>query len=164
MRVLSLWQPWASLWVAGAHGPVPAKEIETRSWGTRYRGQIAVHASKKWDEENLCVMARQPFPAVLVSLGYTNPLDLPRGCIIGVVELVDCRRMVKACGPRAGEISLCAEDEPRLTLIERAFGHYEPGRFAWITSTVRRKLETPIPFRGAQGLRELDPAVAARLA
>lgn len=40
MRALSLLQPWASF---VAHC---LKEFETRSWGTGYRGPIAIHASK----------------------------------------------------------------------------------------------------------------------
>jgi len=37
---LSLWQPWASLWL----GP---KVHETRGWSTRYRGLLYVHAVKQ---------------------------------------------------------------------------------------------------------------------
>lgn len=40
MNAISLWQPWASLVAAGI------KRIETRSWGTNFRGPIAIHAAK----------------------------------------------------------------------------------------------------------------------
>lgn len=40
IRGLSLTQPWATL-VA-----IDAKKVETRSWGTRYRGRVAIHAAK----------------------------------------------------------------------------------------------------------------------
>jgi activating signal cointegrator 1 len=40
MKALTLLQPWASLVAAGL------KTIETRSWSTRYRGPLAIHASK----------------------------------------------------------------------------------------------------------------------
>ena len=40
MKAISLLQPWASLVVMGA------KTIETRGWGTKYRGPILIHASK----------------------------------------------------------------------------------------------------------------------
>ena len=39
MKVLSLKEPWASLIAAGV------KSIETRSWQTSYRGELAIHAS-----------------------------------------------------------------------------------------------------------------------
>ncbi len=34
---------------------------------------------------------------------------------------------------------------------EHAFGHYEPGRFAWVLRDVER-LAVPVPFRGSQGI------------
>src|SRR4051812_42520238 len=39
VKVLSLTQPWASLVAIGA------KQIETRSWRTHYRGPLLIHAS-----------------------------------------------------------------------------------------------------------------------
>ena len=42
MKVLTLFQPWATLVILGE------KKIETRSWKTNYRGEIAIHAGKKW--------------------------------------------------------------------------------------------------------------------
>jgi hypothetical protein len=158
MRVISLWQPWASLFVAGA------KRIETRSWSTPYRGIVAVHASQRRDRFIAETCMGQPFARELAELGFNTPEDLPVGAILGYVELTDCLRMVRACGPGRGEISLCATDEPRLTPTERAFGIYEPGRWAWITGTQRRVLAEPIPHRGAQGLRELPDDIAARVA
>lgn len=41
MKALTLRQPWASLIGCGV------KTIETRSWSTRYRGPIAIHAGTK---------------------------------------------------------------------------------------------------------------------
>ena len=43
IKAISLWQPWASLIVCGA------KEIETRSWSTKVRGTVAIHAAKTKD-------------------------------------------------------------------------------------------------------------------
>jgi len=40
MKALTIRQPWASLIAAGV------KTIETRSWSTRYRGPLAIHAGK----------------------------------------------------------------------------------------------------------------------
>ena len=41
MKALTIMQPWASLIACGA------KTIETRSWPTKYRGPIAIHAGMK---------------------------------------------------------------------------------------------------------------------
>jgi len=41
MKALTLWQPWASLIAVGA------KRIETRSWSTKYRGPLAIHAAAR---------------------------------------------------------------------------------------------------------------------
>ena len=40
MKAITILQPYASLIVAGA------KQYETRSWDTPYRGIIAIHAGK----------------------------------------------------------------------------------------------------------------------
>lgn len=40
MKGITLWQPWASAIACGV------KTHETRSWKTRFRGPIAIHAAK----------------------------------------------------------------------------------------------------------------------
>lgn len=45
MKILSVRQPWAHLIVHGS------KNIENRSWPTRYRGPFLVHASLNIDRE-----------------------------------------------------------------------------------------------------------------
>lgn len=64
------------------------KNIENRSWPTSLRGTIAIHASKgfsRWEYEAgvdfLPARYRKIVPA------YE---DIPRGAIIGLVDLVDC--------------------------------------------------------------------------
>jgi len=64
------------------------KNIENRSWRTHIRGSVAIHASKnltrsEYEEskKRLPRRWRKKLPA------YE---DLPRGVIIGAVELVDC--------------------------------------------------------------------------
>jgi hypothetical protein len=44
MKVISIIQPWATLIAIGE------KKFETRSWSTKYRGELAIHASKKIDK------------------------------------------------------------------------------------------------------------------
>lgn len=71
MKVLSIKQPWASLIVSGY------KKFEFRSWKTKYRGELYIHASKTIETKNL-----KNFESL--------NLDFPTGCIIGKVNLEDC--------------------------------------------------------------------------
>lgn len=49
MKVLTLHQPWASLVALGI------KTIETRSWSTKYRGPLAIHAAGRSPDRRLVV-------------------------------------------------------------------------------------------------------------
>lgn len=149
MKLLSLWQPWATLWVHGE------KLIETRSWGTDYRGRVAVHAGKHFTEEERHLCFTEPFKSALARCGYSHPGALPLGALLGYVTLTECRRMVPALEE--------AKKDARVTEKERAFGGWEAGRFAWVSAGERKLLERPIPFRGAQGLRDLPAEIAERL-
>lgn len=90
MRALSLWQPWASLIAVGA------KTIETRSWGTKYRGPLAIHAAKTLEGismVNAGRMCREDDAAIAAALsahGVTVWGDLPLGAVVAVADLVDC--------------------------------------------------------------------------
>ncbi len=93
MKALSILQPWAALIVAGV------KDIENRSWPTKQRGEILVHAGKGFDIEafmwlrnNFIRMGLSSADACKVGdlLDRMNPKTMERGGIIGKVELVDC--------------------------------------------------------------------------
>ena len=76
LKALTIRAPWA--W-AIAQG---WKRVENRSWATRFRGRIAIHAavSKESDAEAAATFA---------ALGIEPPTEFVRGAIIGTVELVD---------------------------------------------------------------------------
>ena len=78
MRVLTVRQPWASLIVLGH------KNIENRTWSTRYRGPLLIHAASAPS-----VNAREA-RALAASLGVGLPASLPLGRIVGVVNLDEC--------------------------------------------------------------------------
>ena len=126
IKALSLWQPWASLVALGA------KRIETRHWGTRYRGPLAIHAAKRWTREELSKTSL--FRYRVPSLPEAPPL----GAVVGVVNLVDCVQMTAAW------IESVDEDEER-------FGHYAIARWGWMLEDARA-LASPVPLRGRQGL------------
>lgn len=85
---LSIRQPWAWLIIAGL------KDIENRSWPTRFRGPVLIHAAKAWgpDEHydaNEVDLGRSPVDGS--ALPTTHPPKLyQRGGIVGVAEIVDC--------------------------------------------------------------------------
>lgn len=128
MKVLSLLQPWATLVVTGA------KQIETRSWSTAYRGRLLIHASKGKAGE---IFADEP-PFKKYLPGFKQ---LPFGYIIGSVVLTDVIRIGTGVLAHTSDEILNA-----LTMEERAFGDYTPGRFAWI-------LKNPVTFKNPVGAR-----------
>ena len=65
------------------------------------------------------------------------PSRIPRGAVIAVVRLVDVRPTVEV----AMEISA----------LERRYGDYGPGRYAWLFDDVEQFLE-PIAASGSLGL------------
>lgn len=144
MKALTLRQPWATLVAVGA------KTIETRSWGTRYRGPVVIHAAKTFSRPEVALTLEAPFSTVLRDhINY--PRDLPLGAVIAVVDLVDVVRM------DASEPSECPGLQGReLGEHEAAFGFYSPERFAWVLD-IARPLREPVPARGALGLWEVEP-------
>ncbi|WP_286842761.1 MULTISPECIES: ASCH domain-containing protein [Sphingobacterium] len=88
MKALSIKQPWASLI---AHG---IKDIENRTWATKYRGTIYIHASSKPSFSNLTLNLTHDQIDQMV-LGDFCQLDsrsiaYPKSAIIGTVDIVDC--------------------------------------------------------------------------
>ena len=78
---LSIRQPWAWLIIHGG------KDIENRSWHTKFRGRFLVHAAKGMTKQE-CLHAANYAQALGVNVPPTN--ELLRGGIIGSVELIDC--------------------------------------------------------------------------
>lgn len=90
---LSIRQPWA--WAIINAG----KDIENRSWPTRFRGPVCIHAAKGMTNDEYYHANRAIQTAVgpvdRAWLGRWNgvtppPYRLERGGIIGVAEIVDC--------------------------------------------------------------------------
>jgi len=152
MKCLSLWQPWATLIAIGA------KSIETRSWYTRHRGPLLIHASKRQDKDSLELCLEEPFRSALAAGGLTKIGDLPFGQIVAVGDLVGCYHCHE-CGMGYGPPPQCSIPES-----ERPFGNFTPGRFGWVLRNVRR-FPTPISYTGHQGLFNVpDDIVAEQLA
>ena len=122
MKVLSIIEPWATLIKE------KKKSVETRSWGTNYRGELYIHASatkipnlKKGKE--------------FIELFDNNQLSF--GYIICKCNLVDCIYMTKEY----------AEDMKNNNYQEYICGEYKEGRYAWILEDIT-PLSVPIKAKG----------------
>jgi hypothetical protein len=76
---LSIRQPWAWLIVNAG------KDIENRTWPTRFRGPVLIHASKAWRWQE-----KEDRDRVIFSFGIAIPETLPLGGIVGEARIVDC--------------------------------------------------------------------------
>jgi hypothetical protein len=66
------------------------KDVENRSWSTKYRGTLLIHASSRKNSSELLENARE---AICESSGIPTgdlPDVFPNGSILGAVELIDC--------------------------------------------------------------------------
>ena len=143
IKLLTLWEPWASLMARGY------KRWETRCWRTHYRGLIAIHAAQLREhvgDAGLILTAAgvkksifdpDPFP--------TGDADWPFGKVLAVARLADC------------VATTAANPSPQ----EREMGDYSPDRFAWKFEDLRRV--KPISCKGMQGLKDLPAEIEAKL-
>jgi hypothetical protein len=86
-KAISIRQPWA---YAIIHA---GKAIENRSWPTRFRGAVAIHASKALDTRTLEDFFRfidQRGLGRVVGLTKADAAHLPRGAVIGIADIADC--------------------------------------------------------------------------
>lgn len=95
MKALTLWQPWAQL-IALGH-----KTIETRSWSTKHRGPLAIHAGASARARVireaiplLNAAGYQENPACRVAAGPHHWSPLPLGVIVATCTLVDVVRII----------------------------------------------------------------------
>lgn len=71
MKVITIKQPFATLIKEGL------KEYEFRTWKTKYRGDILIHAGKGIDK------------VAMKNFEHLN-LEYPKGCIIAKATITDC--------------------------------------------------------------------------
>ena len=126
MKLLTKKQPWATLIMQGD------KRFEFRSWQTKYRGDLLIHAGKGIDKE------------AMKRLSKYIPKDMTTGKILGKVTLVDC---IKCDDDFKGE---CLKENKdvyaKSTFIEK---------FAWQLENVE-VFDEPIEAKGKLSLWEYD--------
>ena len=127
MKAITIKQPFASMIAAGI------KEYEFRTWKTKYRGALLIHAGKGVDKK-----AMKKFE--------DYGLEYPSGCIIAKVNLTDCIKV---------------DDELRVVLKEKnpsvyssVVKHTEWEGYAFKLEDVE-KIE-PIPVNGKLSIWDYD--------
>jgi hypothetical protein len=149
MKAMTIRPPWS--W-AISHGP---KRIENRVWERAYRGRLAIHAGKGWDNDGEdSPLVQQAWRDAGIDIYKIDPAyrEITLGAVVAVADLVDiCGKGVPGydldvpcgCGPWAAE-----------------------GQYHWRLANVR-PLTDPIPCKGALGLwtlpDEVEAAVVAQL-
>lgn len=181
MKVITLWQPWASLVAYGI------KTIETRSrrspWSCVAGETIAIHAAKREPRPGECPgcepihdmlgdlvgMLAEPFTEEdqiergMPADGNLHGFPLPLGALVatctlvGVVPMVDFITEREDIRTRVEKINdtlwlRVPRERPARDITDQLpFGDFAPGRFALLLDNIVQ-LPEPIPCRGFQGL------------
>lgn len=129
MKALTISQPYASLIASGA------KWVENRTWPTRYRGLLAIHAGKGTQYLNSGALTH-----------YQT------GCILATVNLVACVLQTDI-EKNANDAKQCNKMIPgtSLTWVTVYKHRHTEGPWCWIL-TDARALAEPVPISGKQGL------------
>jgi len=121
MKALTIKQPWAQLIIEGY------KKYEFRSWKTKYRGKILIHAGMSLESD-------------MVSRFKDYNLTYTKGAIIGEATLEDCILVDKDFNDELRKID---------PLVYGRSNHVET--YAWkLTNIV--KYDKPIEVKGQLGL------------
>lgn len=146
MKVISVQQPFATLLVQGH------KIIETRSWKTKHRGPILIHASES--KKHFHLAATDPFIqynckddfAIEESINNGNYTITSKpvlkvnidafafGAIIGMVTLIDilATEDIQLLADTNTKMPVCGKQLPLNWQHEIAFGDYSNGRYGWL--------------------------------
>lgn len=143
-KVLSLLQPWASLVVTGR------KKIETRSWDTKHRGPLLIHASAKPFKP---IKGMEHLLAHMNESGFFEEVPyMPYGAIIGMVNVESTFSLnITLIGQRIKIASDGEYDYVEVTNQEHAFGEYSDGRTGWLLNDPWM-VDEPMPAKGHLGI------------
>lgn len=124
MKVLTLRQPWATLVAEGI------KKYEFRSWKTKYRGKILIHAGSGIDKEDM---------KKYIDLN----LEFPSKKIIAIVEIEDCLELDEELNKK-----IIAENNI-------AYGNKNRTGYAWKLNNVK-KINYNKEINGQLGLWSIE--------
>lgn len=140
MKVISIWNPYASLLAYGC------KSIETRSWPAPKSliGQrIGIASTKQMRPEQRAVLQDEKFMEYFSRTGLPQTLEeMPNGFLLGTIVLHSSSVIEE-------------EDIADLTEEERLYGYFKPGFYAW-RCRYPEPFFNPLPVRGAQGVWEIS--------
>lgn len=128
LKALTIRQPWAELILRGR------KSFELRSWRTKYRGPLVIHAASKvdaWDARHFGL----------------NPENLVTSAFVGFAILSDVRPYTR--------------EDARLLKKRRAGYGWFPGNLSWVLKKPCRI--SPIRAKGQLGLFKIPKAVERRI-
>lgn len=178
MKALTIRQPWAQLIAIGA------KTIETRSWPTKHRGRIAIHAGAHrpatvWHHD---ANKDAPPEVDLVAMGscweWTENIDDytsggayrwvgPLGAIVATARLDDCVPIIDEpigdlppgpfvyADPDWVQVHDAPDDPaPQYLEAERDLGDYSSGRWGWLLDDVKPTTERCPACWGDGGFKE----------
>lgn len=120
MKALSIRQPNVEAILSGL------KTVEVRGGATRHRGDLLLHASRRYgraERERTALLRERGIP-------IAEPDRESLGALCGVVQVVDCRRMTPEDWPAALQPPI-----------------EEDGWWAWVLAEPERFPE-PLPYRG----------------
>ena len=120
MKVITLKQPWATLVAEGI------KKYEFRSWNTKYRGKILIHAGLTLEKD-------------MVKRFEKYDLYYDYGAIIGEAELVDCILVDEKLDKELRKIN------------QNVYGNNHINMYAWKLENIK-KYKKPIKVKGKLGL------------
>ena len=124
MRVLTVRPPYSDA-IARL-----GKDVENRSWSTKYRGPIAIHAGRSVDQVGVAVVEG--------IAGVSLPQKLSGGHVVAIADLVDVHTPADCWVRGRGGCSRWAES----------------GAYHWVLADVR-PLRDPFGLQGSLGLRRL---------
>ena len=133
MKVLTIKQPWATLIMQGN------KRYEFRSWQTKYRGELLIHAGKGIDKE------------AMKRLSKYLPEELPAGKILGKVTLVDCIKCDENFKEKCLKENMFMLKENKDVYAKSTFVE----KFAWQLENVE-VFDEPLEAKGKLSLWEYD--------
>jgi hypothetical protein len=131
IQALSVRQPWAHAILRGG------KTIENRSWPTQFHGTIALHAGRSMEPDDVAAFFRFIEERGLSGswLRRDDADNLPRGAVVGLVDIVDC--------------------------VRNSSSPWFEGPYGFVLENPRAI--SPIPCRGAQKFFDLPPDVLSAL-
>jgi hypothetical protein len=142
MKALTICQPYAEFILRGV------KRVENRTWSTRYRGPLLIHAgkSREW--------MRSDHPDKPEDEPVLSETECVFGAIVGVATVVDCVEFKAYMSIRSQQVSPeVMKRHPWLADHEHSWGPW-----CWVLENVRR-FTKPIPYRGAQGFFDVPREV-----